>query len=190
MDEADDVSTALADRYGATLLHAAAYDGDGEEVMRLLNAGAEVDSEDVLCKTPLAWAAEAGHETIVRELLRRGASPERDRPEYDETPGPLQEAAAGGHVGVVKVLIDAGAEIDEESEYISSALELAARNGHVNVVEILLDRGARTDPVDPPRKDVVHEATANGHVDVVALLIERGVARPTHEGLLEMALDS
>lgn len=50
--------------------------------------------------SPLMYAAAAGHEDIVRELLKAGARVE-DNNENGHTP--LMEAASSGHVGVAKV---------------------------------------------------------------------------------------
>ncbi len=42
-------------------------------------AGVEVDTEDDNRKTPLAWAAERGHEAIVRLLFSNGADIDLDQ---------------------------------------------------------------------------------------------------------------
>ena len=44
-----------------------------EAVMKLLEKGAELDSEDRRGQTPLSLAAEKGHEAEVKLLLEKGA---------------------------------------------------------------------------------------------------------------------
>jgi len=79
-------------------------------------------------------------------------------------------AAENGYLELVKMLIDAGAEITENGNY---PLELASRNGHTEIVKILLDAGATT-------KDSEEEgyclrlAADRGHIAIVNLLLNAG----------------
>ena len=59
--------------------------------------------------SPLMYACAAGHEEIVRELLKSGARVE-DNNENGHTP--LMEAASAGHVGVAKVCFTTSVEED------------------------------------------------------------------------------
>jgi serine/threonine-protein phosphatase 6 regulatory ankyrin repeat subunit B len=54
---------------------------------------------------------------------------------------PLHIAAKMGKIAVVKMLLDNGADIDQQTEA-PSALYLAAEQGHTSIVELLLTRGA------------------------------------------------
>jgi ankyrin repeat protein len=69
-------------------------------------------------------------------------------------------AAEEGHLEVVKLLLDKGADI-------GYAITLAARNGHLEAVKLLLDEGASTD-------DGIEVAVQNGHLEVVKLLLKKG----------------
>src|SRR5205814_439592 len=55
-------------------LHIAAYVGIHEVLLGLLLAGVAVESKDSdFGQTPLSWAAENGHEAVVKLLLEKGA---------------------------------------------------------------------------------------------------------------------
>ena len=45
---------------------------DGQEAIRLIEAGVDVNAADSLGTTPLMWAARYGDAAIVDRLLRRG----------------------------------------------------------------------------------------------------------------------
>ena len=50
-------------------------------------------------------------------------------------------AAKNGHIEVVRLLLDNGADINANF-FGSTALKYSAMNGHVEVVKFLLDKGA------------------------------------------------
>lgn len=66
-----------------------------------------LNSKDSAQRTPLSWAAENGHEAVVKLLLVRGADIEA-RDDYDRTPVSL--AAWSGNEAVVKLLLAKGAD--------------------------------------------------------------------------------
>lgn len=47
-----------------------------------------------------------------------------------------------GHVEVARVLLDAGASVNQPSENYENALTLSACGGHYDLVKLLLDRNA------------------------------------------------
>ena len=56
-----------------TGLHMASYFGLRESVESLLASNWEIDEHDSYSQTPLSWAAENGHEAVVKLLLEKGA---------------------------------------------------------------------------------------------------------------------
>jgi ankyrin repeat protein len=68
----------------------------------LLEKGAELETKDNNCLTPLSYAAGQGHEATVKLLLERGAELD-SKDKYGRTP--LSLAAEMGHEAIVKLLI-------------------------------------------------------------------------------------
>jgi ankyrin repeat protein len=87
---------------------------------------------------------------------------------------PLIHAAANGHVEVVRVLLEGGANVQRANFNQRTALHLAAWYGHLAVCRLLLDRGAKVDAVDKWKDTPLHDAARLGQLSVVKLLVERG----------------
>jgi ankyrin repeat protein len=90
---------------------------------------------------------------------------------------PLILAADNGHVEVVRVLLEGGADVQRSNFRTSVALHRASSHGHLDVCRLLLDWGANVNTVGGPgsQKDTaLHNAAEWGHLPVVKLLVERG----------------
>ncbi|TGJ80228.1 hypothetical protein E0Z10_g8546 [Xylaria hypoxylon] len=154
-----------------TGLHLAAYFGLNESIANILGI-CNADVRDNDGRTPLSWAAENGHEAVVRLLLAtKGVDPDSKDLEYSRTP--LSWAAENGHKAVVKLLI-ATESVDSNSKdnYGHTPLSWASENGHEAVVGLLL----ATKGVDPDLKNNDGQtplwwAAGNGHEAVVGLLL-------------------
>ena len=95
---------------------------------------------------------------------------------------PLHTAVESGHLELVRMVLDAGADIQTESYYYGSALHYAARAGRVDLARELTLRGIRLDRCDIEGCTALHLAACEGHVDMVALLLHHGAdARATTE---------
>jgi ankyrin repeat protein len=87
---------------------------------------------------------------------------------------PLTYAAEYGHVEVVRVLLEGGANVDRAEAYQHTALHLVAHKGHLDVCRLLLDWGAKVDHMNVFKSTPLHDAAMLGHLSVVKLLVERG----------------
>jgi ankyrin repeat protein len=86
---------------------------------------------------------------------------------------PLIVAAREGHLDVVRLLLDRGANPNVRSIGDGNALIMAAAEGHPDVVNLLLDRGANINDVVPGDENPLIRASAEGRLDVVKLLVSR-----------------
>ena len=86
----------------------------------------------------------------------------------------LNAAAINGHLDVVELLLDNGANFTRVVRGDAPALTAAARHGHTDIVRLLLERGA--DAEQPVRGDgsAIIMGAATGNQDLVALLLQSG----------------
>ena len=86
----------------------------------------------------------------------------------------LMSAALGGHADTVRMLIDAGAEVDASNDYGTTALMFAAMNGSPEVVDALIGKDAETDASDVADMTALMLAAQNGNMEVAIKLVEYG----------------
>jgi ankyrin repeat protein len=121
----------------------AAASGDLERVRQLILGDRRlVDAMADDGFTPLGLAAFFQQRQVVAFLLEAGADPNLASGNAMRV-RPLHSAAAGGpDVEIVRLLLDAGAEVDARQRHGFTALHSAAQNGVLDQVQILLERGA------------------------------------------------
>ena len=106
----------MAEMYGVSLavrnsedLVDAAFDGETDTVVELLEQGYSLESHDGHDNTPLSEACQQNHVGLVKMLLERGADPNHQN---DQGKTPLFRAAFMGSEEVCKVLLESGADPD------------------------------------------------------------------------------
>jgi ankyrin repeat protein len=179
-------------RYGVTAIQLACEIGSATLVTRLLDAGVSALSTGPLGETALHTCARSGDVAAARVLIARGAPLEAGESWRGQTP--LMWAAAQGHVPMIKMLIEAGADPNTRSTVVEWArqrtqeprdkwlppggftpLLLAAREGCAACIGPLVDGRANIDDVDPDRQSALVLALINGHFDAAGALIDRGI---------------
>jgi len=134
-----------------TLCYAAVRRGDARRLEELLNQGAVVNSRE-------AWS---------RMYVDYHPGMYLNRPPLSM----LEVAASLGYADVVRLLIDAGADLEASPvDSQRTALHCAAANGHTEVVRLLIDAGAKVDALSQIKQTPLDEALAAGHQDVAAIL--------------------
>lgn len=212
-----------------TALSSAAHIGNVAIVKLLISHGARINEAQLsdFGLTPLQAAAEGGHTELVKLLLAKGSfvnSPcnvarsgtalrlggGENLPAYLKTiegsGTALHAAAEGGHADVVKLLLNAGANMNKRRACgkQETALAYASRFGHAATVKLLLSHGAQVhcsrgwgpiqEAAEQGRLDILkllllnnhvereistasQAATRSGHTRIVDLLIEHGTGR-------------
>ena len=133
----------------------AARTGDTDTVRVLLARGADPNvREELRGQTALMWAAANDNAAAIHVLAEQGAhlhvrtdnpsrSPGRT---FSSTPAtgftPLLFAVRGGHLDAARVLLDAGADVNDAVSDGQSGLVVAAANANWEMAAYLLDRGA------------------------------------------------
>lgn len=146
----------LRDLDGYTAAHEAAYAGSVPCLKALLDAGASIDATSLERGyeiTPLTRAVRSGNPEVAFWLLKRGADPNLGG--YH----PLAAAAEDGISETVEMLLDHGAEIDQQTRPANkTALMRAICYDRTECCQILCNRGARLDSVNIYGESVLHYA--------------------------------
>jgi ankyrin repeat protein len=163
---------------GNTLLHFAAFSGNVEAALVLLQHGASVNDNGQRADGigPLAVACIKKHSQLVDVLLEHGADPNAMDA---ENMTPLMHAVRHQSLDVVDYLIKHGADVNT---YVGLECKLpvlyyAAASGNTQIVAALLRSGAdcnaRVRHVDDGMTSL-HVACIGGHLEVVSQLIAAG----------------
>ncbi|CAH1225902.1 ANKRD6 [Branchiostoma lanceolatum] len=124
------------------------------------------DRDDGLAEQ-LFYAVAKGQTDRVVELIQAGARLFLDKHGHTV----LHVAAHRGFTNTLKVLLQAGCELDIQDNDGCTALHRAVVGGHVEVVQALIEEGASVDRQDQNGNTPLHEAAWNGYSRTVELLI-------------------
>jgi len=192
----------VADDYGVSPLHLACTNQNAMIVKSLLDAGANPNVAKWTGETPLMTCASTGTTEAVKDLLARGADVNAKETMHEQTA--LMWAAAEKRPAIVKMLIDAGANVQARSKIIPepepylieteatmgknfvrttrfreftggfTALLFAAQQGDIESAGHLLNAGADINDSNGEDGSALLIATASGHEDMAIYLLERG----------------
>jgi ankyrin repeat protein len=177
---------------GETPLMVASRSGSADVVEQLLQKGADVNARAARSHTALMWAAAQRHPEVVEVLLEKGADvhrrsdvwsqvmavPPHGVPLYNKViphggETALLFAARSGDLASARLLVAAGANVNDADAWGVSATVLAAHSGFGDLVAFLLERGA-----DPNAAaagfTALHAAIMHRHTAMVGALLGRG----------------
>jgi ankyrin repeat protein len=198
---------------GEPVLMTAARSGNADVVRALLDAAADVNAtDDRRRQSALMWAAAHRHAEVVRVLIARGADVHarsridsrvvqrgsryggvvsRERavatravatlPTGGSTP--LLFAARSGDLASARLLVEAGADVNDTAPDGTSALVLASHSGHGPLAAFLAEQGADLD-AEGSGYTALHAAVLRGDADLSARLVALGadVRRQVQQG--------
>jgi ankyrin repeat protein len=150
----------------------------GEVLDHLRKRGAYVD---------INTAASIGDLERVKELLDEDPSLANRVSDYVTyyigSGSPLKNAAARGHMDVVKLLLQCGADPNLPEEGIAPrghALYSAVANKHFEIAKLLLEHGAYPNPEVESSADALSRAISNSDQPMIELLCSYGASRAVH----------
>ena len=182
---------------GMTLLSSAAQRARVDVVRVLVELGDDLE-RPARGRPPVAWAVRGGSREIVVMLLENGASV--------DVKSLLSDAAQSGDVEILRMLVDAGAELYRSPELlhaaaengdgalVSAAIELGAPlelnstrfggtalavacwRGNSAAVEVLLERGSDVNSLGDVGRSPLHLAAHAGHASIVSKLLAAGAS--------------
>lgn len=145
---------------GMTPLAIAAINGQPEIVAALLQAGADPNAKSIGGLTPIGTMIQ-----LVTERWLNGTASER---RYRSCPARTRN---------VKLLLDAGADVEEANDAGYSNLMFAAKNGDIELAKCFLDANADVNLVMEDyagEETALSLAAAYGHASMARLLLENG----------------
>ena len=179
---------------GETIVMTAARTGNADVVEQLLSKGGDPNVRAARGQTALMWAVAQRHPDVVKALLAHGAEVHartdvwtellKTDPDQASHPDYQVRIKQGGHTALMfaarvgdlasaKLLVAAGATVNDQAAYGISATVLAAHSNHENLVAFLLEHGA-----DPNTAGAgytaLHAAILRGNEKAVAALLAHG----------------
>jgi len=178
---------------GETPVMVASRSGFPIVVELLIAKGANVNVHGARGQTALMWAVAEKHPDVVKVLLAHSADirarsdvwsqvmavePHAYRPYNKEIPAggetALMFAARVGDLASAKLLVAAGANVNDADAWGVSATTLAAHSDFRDVVEFLLEKGANPNAA-PNGFNALHEAIMHRDEKMASALLDHGI---------------
>ncbi|KAM8954197.1 ankyrin repeat domain-containing protein 6 isoform 1-T1 [Pelodytes ibericus] len=160
-----DVVAVLSER-----LLVAAYKGQVDNVVQLINKGAKV-AVTKHGRTPLHLAANKGHLNVVQILLKAGCELDIQDDGHQTA---LHRAAVVGNSDILAVLIQEGCALDRQDKDGNTALHEASWHGFSQSVKLLVKAGANVLARNKAGNTPLHLACQNGHSQSCRILLLAG----------------
>jgi ankyrin repeat protein len=168
---------------GWSCLHAGTFQGHKHIVKALLEEyDAEFDVQSNSGTTPLYHAAEAGHYTITKMLLEKGADVE-----LGKNWKPIHGSVFNYHNKVTRLLIDHGADVDSKNvelkSYTPLHIAVSTKKPNLKLIEQLCAK-ATVDALNKNKATPLHLCAMWGHKDASKVLLAAGadVAKSNGKG--------
>ena len=157
-------------------LYIACVKGHKEIVEALLKSGANVDEKHKGTTTALFVACHNGFTEVVSTLVKQGRANVHIRcGKHKMTP--LGIATRQGYLDVIKILLDAKADMSETDEDGATPLHIASENGDYKIVDVLLKYDVNGQCVNQMKNkgaSALYVAAQNGHDEICRKLLAVG----------------
>jgi len=163
-------------QHGDTILEIASDVGNYQIASCLIEKGANLNSQNVDNWVPLMSAVDKGHSDVVELLLEKGAKADfiaNNGKEGQVTA--LFLAVKNGDIKIINILLDWGADINQQNDEGWTALMTAVVMARADLVKILIEKGA----------DVNKEANLKGAGKRTAMMLAKNKKRKEIIDLLE-----
>jgi uncharacterized protein len=155
--------------FGMTPLSRACTNGSAALVELLLEGGANPNTPIATGETPLMTCAGSGSVDAVRMLIGHGSGVNAKEPSQNQDA--LMWAAAERHPNVVRLLVEAGADLQAHTKKGFTALHFAAREGDLESARALIAAGVNVNVRSLPE-----DSADDGHAKEEAAVTGRSVS--------------
>lgn len=174
--------------FNSTPLSEAALYGHTSLTRLLIEKGANPETEH--CgngEIQLLTAAASGYEEFVKRILKTSVNLEAVDTLHREKTA-LSLAAWHGHVAIVRLLLEKGADIEAKWRGGRTPIFLATEEGHEEVIQLLLSKGAETEVKDDLGLTPLYHAIESKNEAVVRILVEGGANAETRGNMGQVPL--
>jgi len=144
-------------------------------------------------RTPLHQITALGNVDLITQVLSRlnDLSDKRELIEKEtdfhieqgrpRSMSSLHLAAFKGFTEIVKIFLNIGVDVNQQSKKGNTALQWAARKGHNETLHCLLEHGGDANIISVTGSTALHWAVRNNYAETVKILLEEGNADPNHK---------
>lgn len=163
----------LFDEQGYSLVYRVTEQGNFKMLSLLIDKDVDVNSIDKWGTSPISIACVLGFTKIVDFLIKNGADVNINSAVLDGTnSSPLEIAVTNAHYEIVKLLLKANAQSDDDTELIINAVV----KKDIRIVKALIDYGISVKGKDSNNKTPLLYAFEADLFDIFKLLLENGAS--------------
>ncbi|XP_062589127.1 serine/threonine-protein phosphatase 6 regulatory ankyrin repeat subunit B-like [Saccostrea cucullata] len=162
------------DSDGRNLLHDAAWGGNVDIFKFLIQIGLDVEITTYIGKTVMHESCLNGKRELFKHLVNNYSGLLKINDNKGESV--LHDAAWGGNIDILKLLIEKGLEVKSTTDVGETVLHRCCRNGQSQMCSFLVKNYPYLIKIDDIEgKNVLHDAAFGGNIYVLKLLLSKGL---------------